>query len=56
MLFNCKKNDYFRMKWQEAEAENERLINNILEEQGMQRDRIKAFVMFLNDSGLIKRV
>ena len=34
------------MKWQEAEAENDRLINNILEEQGMHRDRMKAFVMF----------
>ena len=42
VLFNCKKNDNFRMKWQEAEAENDRLINDILEEQGMQRDRIKA--------------
>ena len=40
VLFNCKKNYNFRMKWQEAEAENDRLVNDILEEQGMQRDRI----------------
>ena len=56
VLFNCKKNNEFRIKWQEVEAENDRLINDILEEQGMQQDRIKAFVMFLNDSGLMKRI
>lgn len=54
VLFNCKKNNKFRMKCQEVEAENERLINDILEEQGMHRDRIKAFVIFRNDSGLMK--
>ena len=56
VLFNCKKNNEFRIKWQEVEAENDRLINDILEEQGMQQDRIKAFVMFLNESGLMKRI
>ena len=48
VIFNCKKYDNFRMKWREVEAENGRLINYILEEQGMQRDIIKAFIMFLN--------
>ena len=56
VLFNCKKNNEFRIKWQEVEAENDRLINDILEEQGTQQDRIKAFVMFLNESGLMKRI
>ena len=54
VFFNCKKNNEFRLKWQEVEAESDRFINYILEEQGMQQDRIKAFVMFLNDSGLMK--
>ena len=44
VIFNCKKYDNFRMKRQEVEAENDRLINYILEE----RDRIKACIMFLN--------
>ena len=56
VLFNCKKKNEFRIKWQEVEAENDRLINDILEEQGMQQDRIKAFVIFLNELGLMKRI
>ena len=38
------------MKWQEVEAENGRLINDILEKQGMQQDGSKTFIMFLDDN------
>ena len=53
VIFNCKKNYNFRMKWKEVEAENDRLINYILEKHGMQRDKIKAFIMFLKDTGVM---
>ncbi len=54
VLFRCNKYHEFRQKWQEMEEENK--IEDILREQGMERNRLKALFMFLENTGLIRRI
>lgn len=50
VLFRCKKFDQLRQKWKDSDAEND--IPNILHDQGMQGQRSKYFITYLNDTGL----
>jgi len=54
VLFNCRKFDKFRQKWKDADAEND--IHNILQEQGIQGQRSTYLIIYLNDTGLSRRI
>ena len=50
----CKKFDQHRQKWKELDEEND--IHNILQVQGIEGQRSRYFVMYLNDTELIRSI
>ena len=52
--FKCKKFDQHRQKWKELDEEND--IHNILQEQEMEGQRSRYFVIYLNGTELIRRI
>ena len=54
VLFKCEKFDQHRQKWKELDEEND--IHNLLQEQEMEGQRSRYFVIYLNDTELIRRI
>ncbi len=53
VLFRCNKYHKFKQKWQEMEEE---IKCKIFLENGMERNRLKALFLFLENTGLIRRI